>query len=123
MPKNQSRVNTISPVYREMIEKVTDATCQYFSVTKDQLTSEYKLSNARHLCFYIIMENAKGVYDYDIGKFFNRKRTAVQYGIGCVSAHVNIYRQTLGDLNAIVGIANTFEKKYEWHLQPISIQR
>lgn len=120
MPKNQSRVNTISPVAREMIEKVTDATCQHFGVTQEQLTSEYRLSNARHLCFYIIMENARGIYDYDIGAFFNRKRTAVQYGIGLISCHMNIYRQTLGDLNTIIAIANTFEKKYEWHLQPIS---
>lgn len=123
MPKSKIRINVISPVYREMIEKVIDAACQYFEVSREQLNSEYRLYNARHLCFYIIMENAKGVYDYDIGSFFNRKRTAVQYGIGLVSAHLNIYRQTVGDLNAIIAIANNFTKKYEWHLQPISTRR
>lgn len=115
------KVNTISPVCLELIDCVMGAACQYFNVSRELLINEYRMANARHICYYIIINSTTGVYDYDIGKFFNRKRTAVQYGIGQISAHKDIYRQTLGEINSIIQIANNFEKKYSWHLQSISI--
>jgi len=115
--KASEKISTISPANRELIEGVISAACQHFDVTREQLLGEYRLTNARHLCFYIIHNSTTGVFDYDIGGFFNKKRTAVQYGINLIDTHKVIYRQTLGDLNAIITIANSFVKKYEWHLQ------
>lgn len=115
-----AKVNPISPADRELIECVISAACQYFKVDRQQLIREYRMASARHLCYYIIFNSTTGVYDYDIGNYFNRKRTAVQYGIGLISSHKNIYRQTLGNLNSIIEIANNLEKKYEWHIPLIS---
>ena len=123
MPKIEpkEKVNAITPENRELIECVMKAVCNYFDVTEKQLKEEHKLATARHYCFYLIKENTTGVFDYNIGAFFNRKRTAVQYGIDLVDHHKFIYRQTLGTLNTIIQIANNFEKKYTWDLQPINI--
>lgn len=115
------KVNTLSPANLELIDCVMSAACQYYNVSRELLINEYRMANARHLCYFIIMSGTSGLYDYEIGVLFNRKRTAVQYGIGQISAHKEIYRQTLGDLNSIIQIANNFEKKHTWHLLPISI--
>lgn len=110
------KVNPISPADRELIECVISAACQYFDANRQQLIGEYRMANARHLCYYIIATSTIGIYDYHIGSFFNKGRTAVQYGIGLISSHKNIYRQTLGNLNGIIEIANNLEKKFKWHI-------
>lgn len=117
----KERVCAISPDNREIIECVIKAACQYYNVTRDQLIEEHRLANARHLCFYIIKVSTEDVFDYSIGKYFNKKRTAVQYGIGIIDHQKIIYRQVIGNLNAIIEIANNFDKKYPWHLQQINI--
>ncbi|MDI3319981.1 hypothetical protein [Pinibacter soli] len=111
----------VSPDDQELIECVIKAACRHFEISEQQLIGENKLANIRHLCFYIIYNGTHGVYDYAIGQFFKKKRTAVQYGIDLIEHQKNIYRQTLGNLNSITAIANNFEKKYSWHLPTINI--
>ena len=116
----KDKIVAITPDNREMIQMVIKAACQYYGVSEKQLLNEHSLANARHLCFYIIKLTANNLMDYNIGHFFNRKRTAVQYGIDLIEHHHKIYRQTLGNLNSIISIANNFEKNYQWHIPQIN---
>lgn len=120
MKRSKKRKIVVSDSNRELIDSVVNAACQFYSVSKKELLNESSLVGARHLCFYIIKVNTDGIYDYTIGHFFNKKRTAVQYGINVVEHQKEIYRQMLGDINSISDIANNFEKKYTWHLRRIN---
>lgn len=116
----KARGNTIPPAYRELIVAVISAACEYYGITKDQLISERSLAHARQKCYYIIIKSTTGLYDYDIGNYFNKGRTSVQYGIALVDSHKVFYRQVLGDLNNIIALANNFDKKYSWDLPLIN---
>lgn len=108
----------ISPNNLEIIDAVKRAAASYHRVSVDDLvhSKERHLIMSRYICFYIIKEMAYSLYDYEIGYFFDKKRSVVMYGIDLVRAHMKIYRQVIGELNEIVDIANTFEKKYSWHI-------
>lgn len=116
----KSKINPISPAYLELIESVINAACEWYTVTRDQLMTEHKLANARHICCYIINRSTPGMYDYDIGRFFGTQRVTVRYAVEKIDSHKNIYSQVLVDINGIIGLANTFEKKYTWHIQSIN---
>lgn len=105
----------LSPDDRELVEAVINAACIFFQVERDELIAGTKLAKSRHLCFYIISNNTH-LNEKTIGAIFGKGRTAVQYGISQTQVHKKIYRQTLGSINGIVAIANTFDKKHTWHI-------
>jgi chromosomal replication initiation ATPase DnaA len=112
---------TPSPADTELMEVVIDAACKYYHITEDDLLNLNRATvNARQICYYIIFSNTQ-LKEKAIGRRFKKGRTSVQYGVGLIDIHKNIYRQVLGSINGIIDIANNFDKKYQWHLQPINI--
>jgi hypothetical protein len=105
----------LSPDDRELVEAVIKAACIFFQVEREDLINDRKLAKTRHLCFDIISNNTH-LNEKTIGEIFCKGRTAVQYGISQMEVHKKIYRQTLGNINSIVAIANTFDKKHTWHI-------
>lgn len=105
----------LSPDDRELVEAVINAACIFFQIGREELINGTTMAKPRHLCFYIISNNTH-LNEKAIGGVFRKARTTVQYGISQMQVHTKIYRQTLGNMQSIVAIANTFEKKYTWHI-------
>lgn len=110
-----------NPSDRELISVVKKSACIHFEISEDDLMNDRtaQIANVRFLCFWLITQNTN-LKDHMVASIFNKTRSAVIYGVGLIDTHKNIYRQTLDNLRSIVKIANTFEKKYSWHIQPIS---
>jgi hypothetical protein len=110
-----------NPYESEIIEHIMKAACRHFEITEEQLITDTspRVANIRFLCFWLLAENTS-LKDYMIAHAFSKTRTAVNYGVGLIGIHKEIYRQTLDNLHSLAAIANTFERKYSWLLQPIS---
>jgi chromosomal replication initiation ATPase DnaA len=109
----------ILPKDKEIMEAVIRATCQYFEITEDELINTSKKKNpveVKRLCIYLIMKNSD-LKDYAVAERFGITRTPVNDGVEIIDTHKKIYRQTSDNLREIAAIANTFEKKYSWHIQ------
>lgn len=121
MNSTPSKPVVYSPADRELISVIKKAACLHFDISEDDLTNDQKpqMANIRFLCYWIIMRNTS-LKDYMVSSAFNRTRHSVSYGVGLIDTHREIYGQTLGNLRSIAQIANNFEKKYLWHIQPIS---
>lgn len=109
----------ILPKDKEIMEALIWATCQYFEITEDELINTSKKRNpveVKRLCIYLIMKNSD-LKDYAVAERFGITRTPLNYGVEVIDAHKKIYRQTSDNLQKIATLANTFEKKYSWHIQ------
>ena len=106
----------LSPAYRELVEFVMLAACKYSGISMDALFTEQQYTRQRQLCFFLIRKNTC-LSEKVIGRIFNLSRTAIRYGIEKTEIHVKIYRQSLDTLRGVMAIVNTFDKKYQWHLQ------
>lgn len=106
----------------EMIAFVKKAACLHFEITEDILLGDTStdVANIRFICYWILANNS-ALKDYKIGHAFGKSRMAVNYGVGIIDIHKKIYGQTLGNMRKVAAIANNFEKKHAWHIQPINI--
>lgn len=111
----------IMPDKKEIIECIIKATCQHFDIDEETLIKNESLDVARirQLCVYLLFTSAE-LKEKVIAEYFQKARSTVQYSISLIDAQKKIYRQTLGNLNSIITIANNFDKKYQWHLPSIN---
>lgn len=121
MPVSENK-DFIMPHDLEIIEKVIEAACIQYDISRKILMdgTSKEIVNIRYQCMYLISQNT-GLYEKQIAEAFGKSRTTAQYGIGLIEIHKKIYRQTLGSMESIINITNSFTKKYQWHLQQINI--
>ena len=107
-----------SLIDREITVAVIQSTCNFFNVDFETLKNceSARMANIRYLCFYLILTNTS-LRDREVGEIFGKSRNAVWAGKYKISFEMGIYGQTVGNLRALINIANTFEKKFQWHLQ------
>lgn len=112
----------ISPVDREIMESIIRAMCQRYGIKEADLTSTPVTSeqtNVRRVCFYMIVTNTSLRHKV-IANRFNASRSAVSMAAPIIDLHKNLYRPTKDLINTVARIANSFEKKQQWHIQLIS---
>lgn len=109
------------PADDEKVSAIINATCQHFEVDEELLINSKCLEvvTMRQLAIYLIARNTT-YKDYMIGERLKITRNPVNYAISKIDTHRIIYGQTLDSLNAIITIANNFEKKYQWHLPQVN---
>jgi chromosomal replication initiation ATPase DnaA len=108
----------ILPRDKEIMEAIIKAACEHYDISEDVLmtvTKKPEATSIRHECMYLIISNT-GLKDYAVADRFGITRTPLKRGVEIIETHRTIYRQTLDNLNAIVAIANNFEKKYQWQI-------
>lgn len=110
-----------SPKDIEVANAIIKAACDYYEIDKGELMGQKctSVSDIRHMCLYLIDSNTS-LKREKIGKIFNQSRFPVIYAVDKIDTHKRIYIRTLHALNDIVNLANTFEKKYSWHIPRIS---
>jgi hypothetical protein len=111
----------INPADRELVTFIKKATCKHFDIDERRLIEDKSVvvANIRFLCFWLIAKNSQ-LKDYAIADMFHKKRSVVNYGIDTIEVHRKIYRQTIDNLRQIALLADTFDKNYSWHIQPIN---
>ena len=108
----------VPPRDKEVMELVIKAACEHFYIEEEILISNTSIAiaNIRYLVCFLIINNT-GLKDYVIAKRVGKCRSTINTGIEKIDIHRRIYRQTLDDLEAVVNIANSFEKKFVWQLR------
>ena len=106
-----------TPVDREVIKAVKQATCKVYEISEDDLLTNVSTSVAhlRFYCFWLL--KSAEVNENVIADAFGLSRTGIIYGIEQVDCQKNIYRETVSQLRMIAEATNEFPKKYEWHIQ------
>jgi hypothetical protein len=116
------RTIIVDPADRELVSCIKKAACMHFDMEEAMLIEDKRptVANVRFLCFWLIAQNSQ-IKDYAIAELFHKKRSVVNYGIETIDVHKKIYRQTIDNLRQIALLADTFDKNYQWSIQPINI--
>jgi chromosomal replication initiation ATPase DnaA len=111
----------VKPKDLEIANAIVRATCEVFEISEEALRSDNRatIANMRQMV-YFLMKKYTDMKDYNIGARMGKSsRHAISFGVEKIETHKRIYRQTMDELCMIVERANTFEKKYYWHLHKL----
>lgn len=108
------------PAQKEILEKTLLAILQYYDIDLQTFYSpdsrrDLFISTIRHEFVFLIKANTD-LGTKKLSQYCKVSRNVIRYGVEKIEVHKKIYGQTLRNLDAVVKICNSFEKKHEWHL-------
>lgn len=105
-------------------ELIIDATCQYYTLTREELFNKSRqqtLVDKRHICIYIIKKETN-LSDYLLAQTLHFSRSSIQNAVEKIEGEKDVYRQVSGEIEDILSIVVDLKKQQrEWALQSSSL--